>query len=561
MSPLRTLLRAVILPVFTLLLSCTLLMGWPPLASAQESGGGAWFEVESLNEGLGPAPASIDRTTPRSSIESFIIQARNGNWHAASHMLDLSDIPVDQQRAQGPRLANDFLILLDRKIVIDWYDLRDRPDGLDERSSDNALAGEPRRSLLLWYVDLGDRPLPIRVNRVKPKGGDPVWVVSRQTVDNLPGLGEIYGPSDLELMLPDSWRTQAFWGLRWWEAVALPVVLSVVVLLGLIAHRIMTSLSRRDAYDAAESLLRATRGPVVLTIMTLALAILTQRAFTFSGRIDTVLSPMVVIGVVVSVLWFVVNIADVIVSRLVNFDGGELTEIGEGQEMRRDIATRVSAIRRGMIVVIALVGAGIVLNEASVMQSLGISLLASAGTLTLVAAYAARDILSNIMASLQISMNQSARIGDKILFQGNLCSVERINFTFVQLRVWTGKRLVVPVVDFVSEPFENWTMQEHFLLGEITLHLRHDADIEPLREKYHEILDGMEDTGEPDSRGCYVTDHDVFGQHVLFLAPCPNPNTAWALTCEIREKLLVEARRIDKESKAIFPSVEAAQAA
>ena len=295
--------------------------------------------------------------------------------------------------------------------------------------------------------------------------------------------------------------------------------------------------------------------------MTFALAMLSQRMFTFSGRIDSVLSPLIVIGAVVSVLWFVVNIADAIVSRLVNFDGAELSEIGEGQELRRDMATRVSAIRRGMIVVIAMVGSGIVLNEASVMQSLGISLLASAGTLTLVAAYAARDILSNIMASLQISINQSARIGDKIEFRGNLCSVERINFTYVQLRIWTGKRLVVPVVDFVSEPFENWTMQEPFMLGEVTLRLRHDADIEPLRARYHEILDGMEDTDEPDSRGCYVTDHDVFGQHVLFLVPCPNPNTAWALTCEVREKLLVAARRIDAKGKGLFPKVEAAEAA
>ncbi|WP_372836821.1 mechanosensitive ion channel family protein, partial [Puniceibacterium confluentis] len=437
--------------------------------------------------------------------------------------------------------------------------LRDRPDGLDERGSDRVMAGEPRRSILLWYVEYGDRPIPIRINRVKPGDGDPVWVVSRQTVDNLPGLGEAYGPSDLELMLPEVWREPAFLGLRRWETVALPLVLVTTLLSGVLVHQLVTMLSRRRLRATTRSLLIASRGPAVLVVMTLALAVLTQKVFTFSGRIDTLLSPLVVIGAVASILWFVVNIADAIVSRLVSFDGAELSEIGEGQELRREMATRVSAIRRGMIVVIAMVGTGIVLKEASVMQSLGISLLASAGTLTLIAAYAGRDILSNIMASLQISINQSARIGDKIEYRGELCSVERINFTFVQLRIWTGKRLVVPVVDFVSEPFENWTMQEPFTLGEVTLRLRHDADIEPLRQKYHAILDGMEDTGEPDSRGCYVTDHDVFGQHVLFLVPCPNPNTAWALTCELRERLLAEARVIDRDGRALFPEATASQ--
>ncbi|MGY9046919.1 MAG: mechanosensitive ion channel family protein [Rhodobacterales bacterium] len=549
------------MPVSAALFVLALLFGGASGVAAQDAGSPAWFEVETLNEGLGPTPASIDRTTPRSSVESFLIEARDENWLAAAQMLDLSDIPVAEQREEGQRRAQDFLILLERKIIIDWYALRDRPDGLDERGGDGAMIGKPRRSILLWYVDLEDRPLPIRINRVKSVDGEPVWVVARQTVDNLPELGAAYGPSELELMLPETWRAPGFFGLRWWEAVAVPIVVLITLRAGRILHGAISALSRRSTLLTTEALLVATRGPVGLVGMTFALAMLSQRMFTFSGRIDSVLSPLIVIGAVVSVLWFVVNIADAIVSRLVNFDGAELSEIGEGQELRRDMATRVSAIRRGMIVVIAMVGSGIVLNEASVMQSLGISLLASAGTLTLVAAYAARDILSNIMASLQISINQSARIGDKIEFRGNLCSVERINFTYVQLRIWTGKRLVVPVVDFVSEPFENWTMQEPFMLGEVTLRLRHDADIEPLRARYHEILDGMEDTDEPDSRGCYVTDHDVFGQHVLFLVPCPNPNTAWALTCEVREKLLVAARRIDAKGKGLFPKVEAAEAA
>ena len=165
------------------------------------------------------------------------------------------------------------------------------------------------------------------------------------------------------------------------------------------------------------------------------------------------------------------------------------------------------------------------------------------------------------MASLQIAMNQSARIGDKIVFRDYLCSVERINFTYVQLRVWTGKRLVVPVVDFVDEPFENWTMQEPFLLMQVTLRLRHDADIEPLRDAYHAILDEMDEEEEQrDSRGAYVSDHDVFGQHVLFLVPCQDPNTAWARACEVREKLLQEARKIDAETTPLFPQVQAMDA-
>lgn len=542
-------------PLLILLAAAALSLVAAAHSLAQQSDPAPWYEVETLNEGLGPPPEGIDRQTPRSSLESFIITARNGDWDAAAHMLDLTDIDPAEQPEKGRELAKDFLNLLERKIVIDWYALQDRPDGMDTRAAKDApMAGMPRKSILLWYVEVGDRPVPIMINRLKPPSEDPVWVISRQSVDDLPALGDAYGPSRLEQALPQPLKERAFWGLRWWEVIALPLGLLLTALAGWLTYLILSKGYHRNRRIAPESLLVAVRGPAVLLVMTLVMSAISNRVLIFSGRIDTVISPLIVIGVVVAILWLVVNVADAILERLVSFDGDELSEIGEGQDRRRDLATKVSAIRRFMLVVIAIVGAGIVLREASVMQSLGLSLLVSAGTLTLIAAFAARNILSNIMASLQISLSQSARIGDKILYRGYVCSVERINFTFVQLRVWTGKRLVVPVADFVSEPFENWTMQDPLTLFEVTLMLDHRADIGPLRDRYHAILKerGLEDH---ENTGVLITDHDAFGQKVLFLVPTDNPNTGWNLSCEIREELLDEARRLDRNAKPIFPTL------
>ncbi|MER5171249.1 mechanosensitive ion channel family protein [Thioclava kandeliae] len=538
----------------------SLLLFWclaviPPGAQAEEAAASEeWYQVDALNRGLGTTPDKIDRTTPRSALESFIIQANNGDWLAAAHMLDLSDIDEMEQRTRGPELARDFKTLLDRKIIIDWYALYDRPDGMNERGgAETPMAGKPRRSILLWYVDLGDRPVPIRINRIKPKNSEPVWVVSRQTVDNLPALGDAFAPSALEKALPTVLRQEAIWGLQWWEAIGLPLAIAITALMGWVTKKILSRGMHRDRRAAPGSFLVAIRGPVTLLVMTATMGLISNKLFIFSGRIDTILSPLTVFGIVAAVLWLIVNIADVIIERLVSFDGGELSAIGEGQELRRAMATRVSALRRGGIVLIAMVGVGIVLNEASVMQSLGISLLASAGTIGLLLAFAARNILSNILASLQISMNQSARIGDKILFRDYICSVERINFTYVQLRIWTGKRLVVPVVDFVAEPFENWTMQEHFTLFEVILRLDHRTDVTPLREYYHRLLDEYGLRDDPDSRGVYVSNHDIWGQEVLFLVPSDDPNTGLVTANEVREALLAKAREIDCDARPVFP--------
>jgi len=163
---------------------------------------------------------------------------------------------------------------------------------------------------------------------------------------------------------------------------------------------------------------------------------------------------------------------------------------------------------------------------------------------------------------MQIALNQSAKIGDKLLWNGYICTVERIHFTFVQLRDWTGKRIVVPVSDFVEESFENWTMVDPTIIHRVDLRLAHDADIDPLRKSYHAILEQMADRlGDLDNRGVHVTDHDIFGQNVMFMVPCADPNAAWMLECEVREKLLAAAARIEAGGENVFPEANPAEAA
>ena len=552
-------LRSVLVCLFALILVAS------PLAAQENAGTTSWYEVSELNPGLGEAPDGIDRTTPRSAIESFLYLGRHGEWQAAAHLLDLAGWPEDEQREVGPELAEKLFTVIDRKIVMNWYQLLDRPDSLDARAaSESAMAGEPRRSILLALVELDSRPVSLRLNRLQEEGNDPVWVFSRQTVDNVPALFSLYGPSRLEELMPDLLRERAFWGLRWWEVIGLPLVITLSLMLGRLTYNLMSRGLGRDRRDfGSDSLMVALRPPAVLTVVATTLTLVTQNLFLFSGRIDTLLTPLIAIFFVMATIWAIINVADALMDRLVTFDGDALMDTGEGQEKKRAMATKVAAVRRAMIVVVTIAGAGIVLREANIMQTLGFSLLASAGAFTIVLAFAARNMLSNIMASLQIALNQSARIGDKIVFQNHLCSVERIHFTYVQLREWTGKRIVVPVVDFVNEPFENWTMRDPAQIGEVRLKLAHTARIEELRTRFYEVLDELDNENEKalaDDRGVYIAGHDAFGMEVLFLVPCPDPNAAWARICEVRERMLNEAAKVDTEARPMFPNVSPMEA-
>ncbi|MGR3433888.1 MAG: mechanosensitive ion channel family protein [Shimia sp.] len=525
-------------------------------AAAAAQGAEFWFTTDRINPGL-EAPAALDRDTPHATMEGFLDAARTEDWARAANYLNLGGVPEAAQRDEGETLARELHSVIDRKIGIPWDDLLDRPDALDARaSSDSATAGATRRSILVGMLEVGDRPLSIRLSRIKPEDGPAVWLFSEQTVRNVHPLFDRYGPSLIEKQMPPWMRAEAIWGLFVWELLAVPVTLAIAVLAGWLTFCI---LSPRGPQLAAR-VLRAIRPGMTLIAFTAALTALSQ-IFVFSGAISSILDPLVTAGYVFALIWLLANAIDTIIDRLVTFDGDDLTEVGDGQEQKRELATRLSAARRALLFVVFVVGVGVILAQSNLARTLGVSLLASAGVIGLIFGFAARHVLGNILACLQISLNQSAKVGDKIMYEGYLCSVERIHFTYVQLRVWTGERLVVPVSEFVSNSFENWTMQESDQIRTVTLKLAHTADIDHVRSIYEEALDEIDGPhGPQESRGVHVVGQDVFGQDVLFKVPSTDPNASWAMACEARERIVAKARQQGTDARPLLPDVQAAAA-
>ena len=109
---------------------------------------GQWFEIERLNEGLGAPPDGLDRSTPQSTLEELIDRSAAGDFDAAAHLLNLNDIDAASQADRGPDLARKLQVVMQRKVVIDWAGLLERPDALDANAtSDSAVAGQARRSI------------------------------------------------------------------------------------------------------------------------------------------------------------------------------------------------------------------------------------------------------------------------------------------------------------------------------------------------------------------------------------------------------------------------------
>ena len=525
----------------------------PGTAMAQAGGGGGsssgggepsqyYFKTDAFNEGLGELPPGIDRDTPQGTLESFLFFFDDPA--AQAHMLDLSDMPADAQAEVGPLIASELYEIMDRKVWLDWASIPDRPDGLNTTaSSDSPLAGEPRRSLRLTLLNMEDRPVPIRLVRVKPGDGEPVWVFSAQTVENVPELHDLYGPTAFERALPASFKKEVAAGLDRWEIVALPGVVILAFVIGLLVFKACRAISERAKENLVGDIAYGIALPLAVVAAATTGSLITSRLFTFSAPIDAFMEPAITILIVFAMLLIVVHVIDLALDYMLADDVSELEK--PQNDDRRRFQTNLSAARRIGLVILFIGAIGLILMQLNILGGTGITLLGSAGLLTLVLAFAGREALSSIMSSLQIAMAKTAKVGDAVLWKGQWAYVEKINFTYVQLKSWDQRRLIVPVSEFTSETFENWTKRDPSLIKVVELRLNHMADVDKLRERFQAWVATRDDIEEPGDCKVLVIDHDASGMLVRFYSNAKDPSTAWEMHCALREAMLKAASELD----------------
>ena len=504
------------------------------------------YQVDSINPGLpaaGGEPFELD--TPMATLESFLEAGGEEDWQRAAGAMDFANLSSAQQAQDGPELARQLYELVHRSIAIDWRDLPDRPDAMDTLSSDkNPMAGVERRNLLLGRLDLDGRSVPLRIARLQVEGNDPVWMFTRQTVGNVEPLYELYGPTRFERSLPDALRKQAFWTLAWWEVIALPLVLLLALLAGALTYRALQRL--RDTCDPdtkVGGIARSVQLPATLLAVAGTFPFIRSVAFTFSGTVTEVLDPLQVLLIAVAVGAVILAAIEALLDLAISRNVDKLED--PDNEDSRDFYTRMSAIRRIIVVMVMLAGLGFVLVQTDLTSTLGFSLVASAGVIGLVIAFAAREVLGDIMASTQIAFAKTARIGDAVQYEGEWCYVEKIGFTHLRLRTWDDRRIMAPVGEFVGSSFENWTKEDPAIIERVPLHLDHRADVPALREVFMQFIAEDEDVIREDEATFEVIDHMATGMVARCCAYAEDPKKGWAMHCRLREHMLAAAARLD----------------
>jgi len=170
-------------------------------------------------------------------------------------------------------------------------------------------------------------------------------------------------------------------------------------------------------------------------------------------------------------------------------------------------------------------------------RHLGESLFASAGLAAVVAGLAARTTLSSLLAGVQIALTQPIRLDDVVIVEGEWGWIEEITTTYVVVRVWDLRRLVVPLSYFIEKPFQNWTRRTADLLGTVFVYTDYNVPVDQIRRELHDIL---ERSGMWDGRvwGLEVTNATDRTMELRALMSATDGPKAWDLRCHVREKLI-----------------------
>lgn len=205
--------------------------------------------------------------------------------------------------------------------------------------------------------------------------------------------------------------------------------------------------------------------------------------------------------------------------------------------LARKHVTQVRVLVRILDVVIVLITVGFALLTFDTVRQFGVTLFASAGVAGIVAGIAARPVLTNFLAGVQLAVAQPIRIDDAVVVENEWGNVEEITFTYVVVRLWDWRRMVLPLSYFIEKPFQNWTRVGGELIGSVFLYVDPTAPIEPIRRKLTEIA-SQSKLWNGKVVNLQVSDCKETTIELRALVSADTAPAVWDLRCEVREKLI-----------------------
>ncbi len=308
------------------------------------------------------------------------------------------------------------------------------------------------------------------------------------------------------------------------------------VILGLIVHgvfyRVIEKIAAKTRTVAVKSVILRSRKPtrVILVLIALILGVPTLPInSSLAGGVVRIVS----LGLVAALAWAIISftgvIEDIVTDRFPLDVRDNLTA--------RQVHTRIRVLRRITVILIVGLAVSAMLMSFPSLRRLGTSILASAGIAGIVVGLAARPTLSNLIAGVQVALTEPIRLDDVVIVEGEWGWIEEIRTTYVVVRIWDLRRLVLPLSYFIEKPFQNWTRVTADLLGTVFIYADYTFPVEELRQELHRVLQ-TSDMWDRKVWGLQVTNATDRTIEMRALMSAADSGTAWNLRCYVREQLI-----------------------
>lgn len=303
------------------------------------------------------------------------------------------------------------------------------------------------------------------------------------------------------------------------------------VLVHAVVYRVAGRLAAsRDLFWRA--LVSRTRRPMRYAIVAAAVSAASSAAPLAPAAIALV-QRLLLVGIIVAVSWMAQTLVHVwmtVYLRRFKLDA-------ENNLFARKHVTQTRILERVARVLVLVIGIAAALMTFPGVRQYGVSLLASAGAAGIVVGLALQPVLKNLFAGIQLAITQPIRIDDVVVVEGEWGHVEEITATYVVVRIWDLRRLILPLSYFIEQPFQNWTREGASLIGAVVIYLDYTVPVAAVRAKVEEIVRASP-LWDGNAVGLQVTDFRERVMEVRILAGARNSGDAFNLRCIVREKLV-----------------------
>ncbi len=315
-------------------------------------------------------------------------------------------------------------------------------------------------------------------------------------------------------------------------------ILITAGIVGLVADvvfwKIVAPLARRTRFSFDDALVHHGRKPTRVIIPLLAMHAVRAVAVERLGPgAASFVTGLLTVGFIVAMAWLLMALVSVIEDVLLS---EHQLDVADNLTARK-LYTQVGVLKRILNVIIVILAAATILMSFDRFRQIGTGILASAGLAGIVIGFAAQKTLGNLVAGFQIAISQPIRIDDVLIVEGEWGRVEEITLTYVVLRIWDLRRLIIPVSYFLDKPFQNWTRVSADLLGTVYLYMDYSIPVDEIRSALHEVLEGSDDWDRK-AEGVQVTDATDRVMAVRALMSAADASKLWNLRCLVREKLI-----------------------